>query len=92
MNTILHLITVAGFLVMVWYVRLFLRETISYKEVRSQEMKRRLQVEAKNELDVKAQLENADDDEALKIRIKAMDQRHQRSVGYIIQDMFDRQQ
>lgn len=85
--------TVVGFLAIVWYVRLYIRGTLDYKEVRTQEMRRRLQAEAKQEINAKELLgREADDDARNKLIIRIMNERHQRQISYVIQDLFEKYQ
>lgn len=93
MNTFLHFVAVAGFLIMVWYLRLYLLETVNYKEARRAEIKRRLQVEVKQEEALKTALSGSvDDSERLKLVTKFADERHKRAIHYTIEDMFERHQ
>jgi len=93
MNTALHLITVAGFLVIVWYVRLWFKATLEYKDARRAEIKRRLQVEHKQEQALKQLLaQPMEDAEKFKIVQKFANERHERAVKYVIQDMFEHNQ
>lgn len=91
MNTFLALLAVAGFLVIVWYVRGYLRETSEYKYARRQEIKRRLQVEHKQEEALKSLLMGpADDQEKRDLIAKFADERHKRTVNYVIEDVYER--
>jgi hypothetical protein len=93
MNTFLHLVTVAGFLVIVWYLRLYLKSIFEYKDARRAEIKRRLQVEHKQEVALKQLLaQPMDDAEKFKIVSKFAEERHERAVKYVIQDMFEHNQ
>jgi hypothetical protein len=90
LNTLISLLFLVVNAVLVWYLRQFLLISIRYKEARAAEIKRRLQVEHKNELVIKQLIErNPDDTEKLKIQVKAMNDRHQRQIDYVIQDMFE---
>jgi hypothetical protein len=90
MRTFLLILTTIGFLVLVWYLRLYLKETISYKAARRAEIKRRLQVEHKQELALKALLDQPlEDNERFKLEVRAMRERHQRAIYYVIQDSYE---
>lgn len=85
------LLLIFGYLV--YYIRKFLSVTIRYKEARSAEVKRRLQVEHKNEQTLKQILtQPLDDMEKLKIEVRAAHERHQRAIHYVIEDVFERWQ
>lgn len=90
MNTFLHLVTVAGFLVIVWYLRLWFRENSEYKSARRAEIKRRLQVEHKQEQALKQLLaQPLEDAEKFQIVQRFANERHERAVKYVIQDLFE---
>jgi hypothetical protein len=90
-NILLDLIIVAGWVILVWYFRSFVVETTEYKHARRTEIKRRLQVEHKQEEALKHQLSQPlDDNDKLKLEIRAAHERHQRAVHYVIEDVFER--
>jgi hypothetical protein len=79
--------------IFVYYFRRFVISTVAYKEARSAEIKRRLQVEHQNEKALKQRLSQPIDDfEKLKIEVRAANERHQRAIHYVIEDMFERYQ
>jgi hypothetical protein len=85
------LLLIFGYLV--YHIRKFLNVTIRYKEARAAEVKRRLQVEHKNEQTLKQILtQPLDDMEKLKIEVRAAHERHQRAIHYVIEDVFERWQ
>jgi F0F1-type ATP synthase membrane subunit b/b' len=93
MSNFLFLALILIFGVLVYYIRKFLNTTIRYKEARAAEIKRRLQVEHKNEQALKQILtQPLDDMEKLKIEVRAAHERHQRAVHYVIEDMFEKWQ
>lgn len=93
MSDFLLLLLVLILAVLVYCLRKFLNTTIKYREARSHEIKRRLQVEHQNELALKQSLARPMDDiEKLKIEVRAAHERHQRAIHYVIEDLFEKWQ
>jgi hypothetical protein len=71
----------------------YLKQNIKYKEARSAEIKRRLQVEHKNEVALNEKLKQPmDDKDRIWVITKAAHDRHQRAVHYVIEDIFEKYQ
>lgn len=91
MNIFLHIVTVAILGFVGWTLRAYLRETIEYKAARRTEIKRRLQVENKQEQALTTALAaEIDDNEKVKLVTKYADERHKRAMNYTIEDLYER--
>jgi F0F1-type ATP synthase membrane subunit b/b' len=93
MNTFLFftLIVILGYTSFVFTN--YLKQNIKYKEARSAEIKRRLQVEHKQEQNLEQLLKSPmDDREKAKLVAKFARERHQRQIYYVIQDSLERWQ
>jgi cell division protein FtsB len=91
MNTLIALAFLGLFAYLVWNLRKLLYENISYKSARAQEIKRRLQVEYRNDQAMNERLKQPmEDNERMRLITKYAHERHQRAVHYVIADMFER--
>lgn len=93
MNTLLFFLLVLILGIFAYTLRKYLNTTIAYKEAKAAAIKRRLQVEHKNEQVLKQTLaQPMDDNEKFKIEIRAAHERHQRAIHYVIEDVFEKWQ
>lgn len=91
MHTLIDLLAVAAFVALAWTLRSYLRESIDYKAARRAEIKRRLQVENKQEQALSTALAaEIDDNEKAKLVTKYADERHKRAINYILEDVYER--
>jgi hypothetical protein len=91
MNTIIALAFLGLFAYLVWNLRSLFYENISYKSARAQEIKRRLQVEYRNDQAMNERLKQPmEDNERMRLITKYAHERHQRAVHYVIADMFEK--
>jgi hypothetical protein len=93
MGNFLFFIWILLFGYFTWHVTNYIRSNIDYKLARTKEIKRRLQVEHKQEQVLNERLKQPmDDNERLKVITKFGHERHQRAIHYVIEDMFERYQ
>jgi hypothetical protein len=93
MNLLLPLLATAFLGVIAYYFRQYVHSTIKYKNARASEIKRRLQVEHKQEQALNERLKQPmDDNDRFKLLTKFAHERHQRAIHYVIEDMFEKYQ
>lgn len=93
MTTFLFFIFVLVVAYVGWMYTTHMRSDIDYKTARASEIKRRLQVEHKQEQNLEQLLKSPmDDREKAKLVAKFARERHQRQIHYVIQDSLERWQ
>jgi hypothetical protein len=93
MGNFLFFIWILLFGYFTWHITSYIKANSDYKVARGKEIKRRLQVEHKQEQVLNDKLkEPMDDKERVWVITKAGHERHQRTIHYVIEDMFERYQ
>jgi hypothetical protein len=93
MNTFLFFIFILMIAYPLFMWTRYMRTNAEYREARAAEIKRRLQVEHKQEQNLEQLLKSPmDDREKAKLVAKFARERHQRQMYYVIQDSLERWQ
>jgi len=91
MSVIIPLLFLALFSYMAWILRQYIQQTYQYRDARRTEIKRRLQVEAKADAYWKEQIAGAEDTkQRLLFELQANRERHERTVKYVLADIYER--